>query len=183
MFQSRIDPSVKLLMHCNGKKLNERAAKNFEEILFSPALNIEGDGCERVVRYIPPNIGSGGMDNCRLRAGQLKDRRVLIWNREWNEENQSAVHYIVDAVGDASVLIDLAFIAPKPLFLKYLPEAEQIIQSINWIPLSQDGEWKNAGPWGLYVNGESLKSRTYSAPQTSYNDWLVRNPCARNSQV
>ncbi|MBX9568588.1 MAG: hypothetical protein K2X77_06805 [Candidatus Obscuribacterales bacterium] len=182
-FSPQEDSEVKWIVFCDGHKYDGLGARFFDEKLFVPKQLIDGPASMELAKLIPPNPGCAGIDNLRFESGSLKGRRVLTWYREYSEKQQKSIQKIADAAGDASIILDIAFSAPIRSFDRFFAEAQSITDSIVWVPIEEEGEWKDeAGPYGMYVNGERVVGR--QAPKKlEYEDWLSRHPQFRFKSV
>lgn len=173
------DPLVRWALYCEGRKTSAELGKKYHERLFKAGLSLSGSACEEVTKWYRPLPLAGDSTDISLHTGNLNGRLALFLRRSWvllddGPRQAQALHTIVDAVGDGTLICELTYNTNADRFDQYLPEAQMITNSVIWRPTESDGDWK-AGGFGMYVKGKRVDGRRQGDRPITKEEWFSEN--------
>jgi len=125
-------PTARLALFYRELPLNESNAKTFHEILQKPAHVLTQANWRALGELLADKANPEEFKPFMTRTEDLNGKRVLTVEGRYSAIVEDVSEIFVDALGDGSLVYQIAYMAPKELYIKYLRAAKAVMKSVRW---------------------------------------------------
>jgi hypothetical protein len=125
-------PDAKLCFYYRGLPASEKAGENFKAILDKPAHILTGAEISSIGEILRGKDDKATFSPLMIKTEDVNGKRVLTVNGRLNERQDDLKEILVNADGTGRVVQEIYFQAPKELYTRYMKDAQNAMNTIEW---------------------------------------------------
>jgi hypothetical protein len=125
-------PDAKLCFYYRGLPTSEKSGDAFKAILDKPPHILSGAEISSLDEVLRGKDDKTVFSPLMIKTEDMNGKRVLTVNGRLNERQDDLKEILVDAEGTGRVVQEIYFQAPKELYTRYMKNAQQSMNSIEW---------------------------------------------------
>lgn len=126
------DEEVRLIFFYRGVPYEPEIGETFSRILNRPPHSLDAAEYEQVKPLLRGKENTAEFELLGIHTESLNSRQVLVLTGIYSEDQKPMLSIYIDAGHDGTVVQEIEYQAPLLKYADYLPEVQQILQSICW---------------------------------------------------
>lgn len=132
-YHSDDDPEVQFTFYYRGMRTRPDSAKAFHELLEAPPHVLKQSEFDKISETLYMMAHPEKFKLMIAKTQDINGKRVLSVEGEFVHDGSMIRTLFIDSDGTGSAVQEISFRAPKDRYMKNIPRASKVFDSINWI--------------------------------------------------
>lgn len=126
------DSDVQLCMYYRGRPMTYQTGQNFRKVLDAASHQLLPREIASVGEVLAEMKDTEVFKATTIQTQDFAGEKVMVAEGNWTKLGFDCYSLFADVHGDGLVVHQIYFAAPQAVYLRYIKQARQILQSIKW---------------------------------------------------